>query len=447
MHLPFPKNNDVKRYNAKENMNSYRFLLICSLMGFCLLGHAQGKIAKIGDRQYALTISNISMEIDGSSGAKITSFKIGDREAIAGKETHPFFYGSTLWLAPEGKWKGHGSLDHGLYTEHSKSSETLSLISERDTTRGFQFSKTFAINERDTSISVEYTIKNISDGSQQVAPWEVTRVPTGGLAFMPKRNTGDLPRPNKVYPLPPTQDIDGIIWYPYDSDTSSPQKLFMEGGDGWMAYVKDGVLFVKSFPVVDRDKFAPGESNIELYVNKEKTYAELENQGAYENLNSNGTLTYEVKWYVRELPSNIRVEEGNQELISFVEKILKINKSDKVKDLKKTTALLIKTMLEPDAETLDTLYSEELSYGHSGGLIENKSQIIYGLTQGSFHFDTIDISDETAQIVGDIGIVRHVLTTNYSDNGKTGTLKFGILLVWRMENGKWKLLARQAAKL
>jgi len=428
-------------------MNNYKTILTCLLVGFYFCGNAQDLVTKIGDNQFKLTASNLTMGIDGNFGARITSFKIGNYEVLAGKEIHPFFYGSTLWLSPEGKWGGHEVLDNGLYTEQSKNGGYLELISEQDTARGFQFTKRFLANEADTSMTVVYTIKNIAEKSQEVAAWEVTRIPTGGLAFIPKRDDADVPMPNKTLALPPTQDEIGIIWYPYDSDTSIHQKLFMQGGDGWMAYVKDGVLFAKSFPIVDKDKFAPGESNVEFYVNRQKTYAELENQGPYQNLGNNESLTYKVKWYIRELPSHIKVEVGNQELINFVEKMLKIDTGHKVKYLKKTTALMIKTMIKPDAETLDALYSEELSYGHSGGLIENKKEIIHGLTQGSFHFDTIDIKDETVQILGDIGIVRHVLTTNYSDNGKTGTLKFGILLVWRLENGKWKLLARQAAKL
>lgn len=432
-----------------QNMNFNRFLIhFMMIVSFFYWVDAQDNVTKIADNKYNLSVADISMSIDGNKGARVTSFKKGKTDIIAGDEVHRSFYGSTLWMAPEGEWEGHGELDYGIYTEFQPENPyVLSLMSVPDTIRGFQFFKEFMANAVDTSMIIEYTIKNISDKPQKVAAWEVTRVPTGGLVLIPKRNKADLPKTNKVYPLPQTQDKMGMIWYPYNSDTNSPQKLFMEGGGGWMAYVKEGVLFAKRFPMVDKDEFAPGESNIELYVNQQNTYAELENQGPYRKLGSNESLTYKVKWYLRELPSHIKVEVGNQEIIKFVEKTLKISKNYKVKNLKKSTDLLIRTMLKPDAETLDALYSEHLSYGHSGGLVETKRQIIYGLTQGSFHFDTIDIKEETVQIVGDIGIVRHVLITNYSDNGETGTLKFGILLVWRMENGKWKLLARQAAKL
>ncbi|WP_183114871.1 DUF4380 domain-containing protein [Flagellimonas pelagia] len=434
----------------KVNRIYNKFLICVALLGICASGIAQDGVVNIGDNQFKVTVSNVSMVVDGNKGARITSFKINDQEVIASNKVHPYFYGSTLWLSPEGKWKGHGALDNGIYTVQSESSNVLRLVSLPDDKRGFQFSKEFQINEKDTSITVKYIIKNISDKVQEVAPWEVTRVSTGGLAFIPKRHKDDLPRPNKMYPVPPTVDDSGTIWYPYDSNTESPQKFFMDGGDGWIAYVRDNVLFIKSFAMVDKGDSAPGESNVELYVNKEKTYVELENQGSYQNLGKNESLDYEVKWYVRKLPSTIEPKVGNMKLKKYVEDILGTKSGSSIqmrKNLENTTALLVKTMLKPDAEILNNLFSDELSYGHSGGLIENKEQIIYGLTQGPFHFETIDIKDQTVRIIGDVGVVRHVLTTNYSENGKTGTLKFGILYVWRVENGNWKLLARQAAKL
>ncbi len=427
----------------------YCKILFCStLIGisqFSGIAQSSGQMSE--QELFELRAANSTMVVNGSLGARVTSYKIGDFEVLAGPEAHPFFNGSTLWLSPEGKWKGHGALDNGRYAQVPTQEGHLNLVSQEDEERGFQFSKTFLPNPADTSFVIRYTIKNLAKKEQKVAPWEVTRVPTGGLAFIPKRDERDIPTPNKMYPLPPLKDQGGLIWYPFDEDKSSPQKFFMDGGKGWMAYVMKGILFVKSFPLVPRGEYAPGESNVELYVNKGKTYLELENQGAYQRLEPDGSLTYSVKWLARKLPVGIKVEAGNLELVDFVEQLIEQGVRAQENNLKQATAQLVSLMLEPKAEGLEHLFSENLSYGHSGGLVENKDEIIKGLTEGSFHFDTIEINNETVAVHNDIGIVRHVLTTNYSDSGNRGTLTFGILLVWRSENGKWKLIARQAAKL
>lgn len=104
---------------------------------------------------------------------------------------------------------------------------------------------------------------------------------------------------------------------------------------------------------------------------------------------------------------------------------------------------LTQAMLHPDRKTLDDLMSEDVSYGHSSGLVQDKSEIIDGLTKGPFKFLTIDISHQTIKVINNIALVRQVLSTDYSNSGEKGTYKFGVLLVWHLGKGHWKLLARQ----
>jgi hypothetical protein len=104
---------------------------------------------------------------------------------------------------------------------------------------------------------------------------------------------------------------------------------------------------------------------------------------------------------------------------------------------------LTEAMLHPDRKTLDDLMSGDVSYGHYSGLVQDKAGLINGMTNGPFHFLTIDISHQIIKITNDIAIVRQVLSTDYSNNGEKGTYKFGVLLVWHLEKGYWKLLARQ----
>lgn len=123
------------------------------------------------------------------------------------------------------------------------------------------------------------------------------------------------------------------------------------------------------------------------------------------------------------------------------------SQSNTEKTIELLTDALKEAMINPDESVLDSLMSSELSYGHSGGLVENKEEIIYGLTKGPFHFLTIGISNQTIKIIEDISIVRHTFTCDYLNKEERGTLNFSVLLIWHLENGKWKLLARQAAKL
>ena len=64
--------------------------------------------------------------------------------------------------------------------------------------------------------------------------------------------------------------------------------------------------------------FAPGHGEVEIYASGTNTYIEVENQGAYESIPPNGSVTWTVRWYLRYLPSNITPTAGSTELLDFV---------------------------------------------------------------------------------------------------------------------------------
>jgi ketosteroid isomerase-like protein len=106
-------------------------------------------------------------------------------------------------------------------------------------------------------------------------------------------------------------------------------------------------------------------------------------------------------------------------------------------------------MLTADGALLTGLAHDELSYGHSGGQIQNKQEFVQTFTSGDSVFTSIEITGQTISIVGDTAIVRHVLSAATNDKGKgPGSVKISILLVWvRSAEHTWQLLARQAVKV
>ena len=103
-------------------------------------------------------------------------------------------------------------------------------------------------------------------------------------------------------------------------------------------------------------------------------------------------------------------------------------------------------MVDPEARGLDAVVAPELSYGHSSGRVENKAEFISSLTAGTSDFVTLDLSEQSVQVVKDTAIVRHVLNAATNDSGKPGTVSLKVLQVWQNQQGQWKLLARQAVR-
>lgn len=117
-----------------------------------------------------------------------------------------------------------------------------------------------------------------------------------------------------------------------------------------------------------------------------------------------------------------------------------------VETLEKKVTALSKAMVDADGKALKALSATQLSYGHSGGHIENQAEFIEKITSGKSDFVKIDLSEQSIAISGDTAVVRHVLDADIKDGGAPNTIKLGILLVWQKQAGEWKLLARQAFK-
>ncbi len=108
---------------------------------------------------------------------------------------------------------------------------------------------------------------------------------------------------------------------------------------------------------------------------------------------------------------------------------------------------LRKLMLNPDRAGLDALTASELDYGHSNARSHGKAALLKELTDGTSGFSTIDLSDQAVTVVGDVGIVRHIMRAKTINSGVQGEVRISVLQVWQQQGGAWKLIARQAVKV
>lgn len=104
-------------------------------------------------------------------------------------------------------------------------------------------------------------------------------------------------------------------------------------------------------------------------------------------------------------------------------------------------------MISGDRKALEEIAADDLSYGHSGGKVEDKTTFVETIASGKSDFVTIDLKNQTVKVTGKTGVVRHELHATTNDGGKPGEVHIGIMLVWQKQGGNWKLLARQAYKL
>jgi hypothetical protein len=109
-------------------------------------------------------------------------------------------------------------------------------------------------------------------------------------------------------------------------------------------------------------------------------------------------------------------------------------------------AALTRAMLAADKAQLETLVADQLSYGHSGGVIQTKAEFVDVIASKKTIYKSIVLSDQTVAVVGNNAIVRHAWASESESGGKSSLSKIGVLQVWQKQGASWKLLARQAFK-
>jgi hypothetical protein len=135
-------------------------------------------------------------------------------------------------------------------------------------------------------------------------------------------------------------------------------------------------------------------------------------------------------------------------VILFVVISFSVNAQSKAeKQVAAAVEQLKQAMLSGNRSDLENVAANDLSYGHSGGKIEDKASFVESIASGKSDFVTIDLKDQTIKVIGKTAIVRHKLSASTNDGGKPGSANIGILLVFQKQSGDWKLLGRQAYKL
>jgi hypothetical protein len=116
-------------------------------------------------------------------------------------------------------------------------------------------------------------------------------------------------------------------------------------------------------------------------------------------------------------------------------------------NLEKRVEALREAMVNPTKEKLESLVMDQLSYGHSGGNIDNKTEFIEKFLDGRSDFTEIKLLDPTIQIYKKTAIVRHNLVGKSMDKGKApADVNILVMTTWVMDGKNWRLLARQAVK-
>ncbi len=261
---------------------------------------------------------DLHFEIEPARGARIVSAKLGTEELLASKSVAGDNAGSTFWTSPQygdngWGWPPPSELDSEEYVG-TVDGMSLVLVGEKvgesgaDRLEDLSVTKKFSYDMAKQAVIVEYTIRNEGTDTRQVAPWEVTRVPGGGLTFFASDEDPVAAMGEGGKALTMTSKAEGAYWFDYADD--QPETKLQSNAKGWVAHVGSGnVLLIKAFPDIMAAEQAPNMAEVELYTNHPENdsnaYIQIENQGAYAMIEGGAMVTYTVRWYLRALPDGV----------------------------------------------------------------------------------------------------------------------------------------------
>ena len=116
--------------------------------------------------------------------------------------------------------------------------------------------------------------------------------------------------------------------------------------------------------------------------------------------------------------------------------------------LKHAMQQLDKALLQNDETVLKSVLHKDLSYGHSNGWIQSKSDILNDFKSGKLAYDKIENNSSVIIIITrDYATVKTNTNAEGVVNGTAFNLKLHIMQFWIKTKNGWQLIARQSAKL
>ena len=188
---------------------------------------------------YVLEFTNgettTTFECIAEKGGLVTAWKLDGVNVLLDDANPSTLDGSVFWPSPQSDWNWPPpyAIDGATYTVTvDEANMSVLLVSETDNGLNLRVEKRFTVDLEREAIILEYSMVNTGSQDRSFAPWEVSRVPPGGLTFYPTGS--NAPTSGTFQPIPVTDDGD-VTWFEHTpANITGQHKLFADGERGWL---------------------------------------------------------------------------------------------------------------------------------------------------------------------------------------------------------------------
>ncbi|MBX7183818.1 MAG: nuclear transport factor 2 family protein [Vicinamibacteria bacterium] len=104
-------------------------------------------------------------------------------------------------------------------------------------------------------------------------------------------------------------------------------------------------------------------------------------------------------------------------------------------------------MVKGDAAYLETALDPSLTYHHSTGSAQNKTEFMAAIRAGALKYKALDIVERKVRRIGPIAIITGVFRLQATNNGETIDTKARFTDVYENDHGRWVQLAWQNTRI
>lgn len=115
-------------------------------------------------------------------------------------------------------------------------------------------------------------------------------------------------------------------------------------------------------------------------------------------------------------------------------------------DVAKAVDKMTQAMLHKDTKALGALTSDNVTYGHSSGKVQNKQEFIADIETGRSGFKTLQMLNQKITLDGDVALVRNHFSAQAVNSGVEVPTEIENFQIWQKQQGHWLLIGRQAFK-
>jgi hypothetical protein len=257
------------------------------------------------------------VEVLANGGPRIVGFGLPGGESIlaetpeaawdAGYGIYELVGGHRLWFAPESPECSVPDADGLTLSEFQGLADGeagVRLVGAFEAPTGLRREMKIRLSAASASVSVRHILRNEGQNTLEVSPWPITQLKLGGVARL------ELPEPKGTHAMKPGQMI--ALW-PYASWSderltitersltvaATPGRPFKVGclnGAGLVSYLREGVLFTKSFDPAPESAHADMGCNVEIY--SDQGAIEIESLGPLTCLVPGDSVTHDERWEI-----------------------------------------------------------------------------------------------------------------------------------------------------